>query len=95
MYSFFFKLFENSGLSDSLSKILTLVCVIGIIAFITLILSFISRNLIKKIFNQVSKRTSSNFDDSLIQNNIPSLLGYLPPLFFQGSKNGQYKSTLR
>jgi len=82
MYSFFFKLFENSGLSDSLSKILTLVCVIGIIAFITLILSFISRNLIKKIFNQVSKRTSSNFDDSLIQNNIPSLLGYLPPLFF-------------
>ena len=82
MYSFFFKLFENSGLSDSLSKILTLVCVIGIITFITLILSFISRNLIKKIFNQVSKRTSSNFDDSLIQNNIPSLLGYLPPLFF-------------
>ncbi|MDG2371299.1 MAG: mechanosensitive ion channel [Flavobacteriaceae bacterium] len=82
MYLFFFELFENNGLSTSLASFLSFTCIISIIVLITVLLSFISRSFIKKLFNQIAKRTSSNFDDSLIQNKIPSLLGYLPPLLF-------------
>ena len=82
MYQFFFKLFNNQGLNSSLSNFLGFLCVIVIVSSITLILSFLSRNIIKTLFNQIANRTSSDFDDSLIKNKIPSLLGYLPPLFF-------------
>ena len=82
MYLFFFELFKDNGISNSLSSFLGLLSVSGIIILITIILSYVSRNFIKKIFTQIAKRTSSNFDDSLIKNKIPSLLGYLPPLFF-------------
>ena len=82
MYLFFFELFKDNGISNSLSSFLGLLSVSGIIILITIILSYVSRNFIKKIFTQIAKRTSSNFDDSLIENKIPSLLGYLPPLFF-------------
>ena len=82
MYQFFFKLFNNQGLNSSLSNFLGFLCVIVIVSSITLILSFLSRNIIKRLFNQIANRTSSDFDDSLIKNKIPSLLGYLPPLFF-------------
>jgi hypothetical protein len=82
MYLFFFELFKDNGISNSLSSFFSLLSVSGIIIFVTIILSYVSRNFIKKIFTQIAKRTSSNFDDSLIENKIPSLLGYLPPLFF-------------
>ena len=82
MYQFFFKLFNSQGLNSSLSNFLGFLCVIVIVSSITLILSFLSRNIIKRLFNQIANRTSSDFDDSLIKNKIPSLLGYLPPLFF-------------
>ena len=82
MYQFFFKLFNNQGLNSSLSNFLGFLCVIVIVSSITLLLSFLSRNIIKRLFNQIANRTSSDFDDSLIKNKIPSLLGYLPPLFF-------------
>jgi len=82
MYLFFFELFKDQGLNSSLSNFLSYTCVISIIILITLLLSFLSRNFIKKLFNQLAKRTSSDFDDSLIKNRIPSLLGYFPPLFF-------------
>ncbi len=82
MYLFFFELFKDNGISNSLSSFLGLLSVSSIIILITIILSYVSRNFIKKIFTQIAKRTSSNFDDSLIENKIPSLLGYLPPLFF-------------
>lgn len=82
MYLFFFELFKDNGISNSLSSFLGLLSVSGIIILVTIILSYVSRNFIKKIFTQIAKRTSSNFDDSLIENKIPSLLGYLPPLFF-------------
>ena len=82
MYLFFFELFKTQGLNNSLSNFLSFTCVIFIIASTTLLLSFLSRNIIKRLFSQIANRTSSDFDDSLIKNKIPSLLGYLPPLFF-------------
>jgi len=82
MHLFFFELFKDQGLNSSLSNFLSYTCVLSIIILITLLLSFLSKNLIKNLFNQLAKRTSSDFDDSLINNKIPSLLGYLPPLFF-------------
>ena len=82
MHLFFFEFFKNQGLNNSFSNVLSFTCVIFIIASITLFLWFISRNIIKRLFNKIANRTSSDFDDSLIKNKIPSLLGYLPPLFF-------------
>ena len=82
MYLFFFELFKNQGLNNSLSNFLSFTCVFFIIATITFLLSFLSRNIIKRIFNQIADKTSSDFDDSLIKNKIPTLLGHLPPLFF-------------
>tara|TARA_X000001036_G_scaffold191585_1_gene180651 strand:+ start:5440 stop:6555 length:1116 start_codon:yes stop_codon:yes gene_type:complete len=46
------------------------------------LLSWISSKIIKNLFRQLAKKTSSDFDDYLIRHKVPSFLSYLPPLFF-------------
>tara|TARA_B100001057_G_scaffold493171_1_gene587082 strand:+ start:93 stop:1316 length:1224 start_codon:yes stop_codon:yes gene_type:complete len=82
MYSIFFNLFKNQGIDISTSSILSYLCVFVIIFLVTILLSWISSKIIKNLFRQLAKKTSSDFDDALIRHKVPSFLGYLPPLFF-------------
>ena len=82
MYLFFFNFFKNQGIDISTSSILSYLCVFIIIFLVTILLSWISSKIIKNLFRQLAKKTSSDFDDALIRHKVPSFLGYLPPLFF-------------
>ena len=82
MYLFFFNFFKNQGVDISTSSILSYLCVFVIIFLVTILLSWISSKIIKNLFRQLAKKTSSDFDDSLIRHKVPSFLSYLPPLFF-------------
>ena len=82
MYLFFFNFFKNKGIDISTSSILSYLCVFVIIFLVTILLSWISSKIIKNLFRQLAKKTSSDFDDYLIRHKVPSFLSYLPPLFF-------------
>ena len=82
MYLFFFNFFKNQGIDISTSSILSYLCVFIITFLVTILLSWISSKIIKNLFRQLAKKTSSDFDDALIRHKVPSFLGYLPPLFF-------------
>ena len=82
MYLFFFNFFKNQGIDISTSSILSYLCVFIITFLVTILLSWISSKVIKNLFRQLAKKTSSDFDDALIRHKVPSFLGYLPPLFF-------------
>ena len=82
MYLFFFNFFKNQGIDISTSSILSYLCVFIIIFLVTILLSWISSKIIKNLFRQLAKKTSSDFDDYLIRHKVPSFLSYLPPLFF-------------
>ena len=82
MYLFFFNFFKNQGVDISASSILSYLCVFIITFLVTILLSWISSKVIKNLFRQLAKKTSSDFDDALIRHKVPSFLGYLPPLFF-------------
>ena len=82
MYLFFFNFFKNQGIDISASSILSYLCVFIITFLVTILLSWISSKIIKNLFRQLAKKTSSDFDDALIRHKVPSFLGYLPPLFF-------------
>ena len=82
MYLFFFNFFKNQGIDISASSILSYLCVFIITFLVTILLSWISSKIIKNLFRQLAKKTSSDFDDALIRHKVPSFLGYLPPLVF-------------
>ena len=82
MYLFFFNFFKNQGIDISTSSILSYLCVFIITFLVTILLSWISSKIIKNLFRQLAKKTSSDFDDYLIRHKVPSFLSYLPPLFF-------------
>ena len=48
----------------------------------SLLIYFVSKKIIVKIFNKVSKRTDSKFDDFLILNKLPVILSYIIPVYY-------------
>ncbi len=48
----------------------------------SLLIYFVSKKIIVKIFNKVSKRTDSKFDDFLILNKLPVILYYIIPVYY-------------
>ena len=77
----FYDLYLRAGLSDPIAKSLDSITS----SFIVLVLAFIVTLIFKKallvFFNQIAKRTKSNFDDYLIKNKVPATLSYFPGLF--------------
>lgn len=49
---------------------------------VSILIYFISKALINKIFKKISINTKTNFDDLLIKNHIPSYISFLFPLLF-------------
>ena len=77
-----YNFFIQKGFSDSSAALINLGLLLLIVIFLTLIVSFVSRLIIKGLFRQLAKRTKSKFDDFLIRNKVPTSLAYFPPLFF-------------
>ena len=77
----FYDLYLRAGLSDPIAKSLDSITS----SFIVLVLAFIVTLIFKKtllvFFNQIAKRTKSNFDDYLIKNKVPATLSFFPGLF--------------
>ena len=48
----------------------------------SLLIYFVSKKIIVKIFNKVSKKTDSKFDDFLILNKLPVILSYIIPVYY-------------
>lgn len=73
-------IFSDRGLSAFWSKGLALILLL--IGFLVLgqLLFWITRRLILSFFIKIAARTSSRFDDILIDNKVPKILSYLPVL---------------
>ena len=58
-----YNFFIQKGFSDSSAALINLGLLLLIVIFLTLIVSFVSRLIIKGLFRQLAKRTKSKFDD--------------------------------
>jgi miniconductance mechanosensitive channel len=76
------QVFEQQGLPSFWAESLTLLLLFVLILFLGRVLFWVARKIIIGIFNRVSKRTKSSFDDLLLKNKVPGLLSYIPFLFF-------------
>ena len=69
----FYDLYLKTGLSDPIAKSLDSITS----SLIVLVLAFIVTLIFKKVFfvffNQIAKKTKSNFDDYLIKNKVPAI----------------------
>lgn len=70
------------GLPEGISNILTTFILAAFILLTVIILNFFSRKIIISVFKKIAKSTASHFDDLLIKNKVPSLLSYIPSIFF-------------
>lgn len=70
------------GLPEGISNILTTFILAAFILLTVIILNFFSRKIIISVFKKIAKSTASHFDDLLIKNEVPSLLSYIPSIFF-------------
>lgn len=73
---------EAKGLSLFWTENLTLLLLFILILLIGWVIFWVSRKIIVGVFNRVSRRTKTSFDDLLLQNKVPRLLSYIPFLFF-------------
>jgi len=73
---------EEQGLPMFWAESLTLFLLFILILVLGRVIFWGSRKIIIGVFNRVSKRTKSPFDDLLLQNRVPRLLSYIPFLFF-------------
>lgn len=78
----FYDFLIGTELSVFYSKILNLLFLTLIVFLITASLNFVSKKIISRFFNTISKSTKTNFDDYLVENRTPIYLSKLIPVFF-------------
>jgi len=74
-------LFEE-GLNEFWSYIISFGIAFILILISSLLIFLVSKKIIIGIFYKLSKTTSNKFDDYLIQNKLPALLAYIPPVYY-------------
>ena len=72
----------NKGANEFWSQILSFGISFILIFLSSLLIYFVSKKIIVKIFNKVSKKTDSKFDDFLILNKLPVILSYIIPVYY-------------
>jgi miniconductance mechanosensitive channel len=77
----FYNLYLRAGLSDPIAKSLDSITSSFIVLVIAFIVTLIFKKTLLVFFNQIAKRTKSNFDDYLIKNKVPATLSFFPGLF--------------
>ncbi|MEK9755734.1 MAG: mechanosensitive ion channel domain-containing protein [Bacteroidota bacterium] len=70
------------GLPEGLSNFLTTLLMSVIVVITVITINFLTRKIILSFFKRIAKSTVSHFDDLLIKNKVPSLLSYIPSIFF-------------
>ena len=70
------------GLPEGLSNILTTIIITVLVVVTVITINFLTRKIILSFFKRIAKSTASHFDDLLIKNKVPSLLSYIPSIFF-------------
>ena len=70
------------GLPEGLSNILTTIIITVLVIVTVITINFLTRKIILSFFKRIAKSTASHFDDLLIKNKVPSLLSYIPSIFF-------------
>ena len=72
----------TKGANEFWSQILSFGISFVLIFLSSLLIYFVSKKIIVKIFNKVSKKTDSKFDDFLILNKLPVILSYIIPVYY-------------
>ena len=72
----------SKGANEFWSQILSFGISFILIFLSSLLIYFVSKKIIVKIFNKVSKKTDSKFDDFLILNKLPVILSYIIPVYY-------------
>ena len=72
----------TKGANEFWSQILSFGISFVLIFLSSLLIYFVSKKIIIKIFNKVSKKTDSKFDDFLILNKLPVILSYIIPVYY-------------
>lgn len=72
----------DNGLNEFWSQTLSFGVSFLLIFISSLLIYFVSKKIIVKIFNKVSKKTDSKFDDLLILNKLPVILSYIIPIYY-------------
>ena len=72
----------TKGANEFWSQILSFGISFILIFLSSLLIYFVSKKIIVKIFNKVSKKTDSKFDDFLILNKLPVILSYIIPVYY-------------
>jgi len=70
------------GIPEGLSNILTTLIITVFVVITVIVINFLTRKIILYFFKRIAKSTSSHFDDLLIKNKVPSLLSFIPSIFF-------------
>ena len=70
------------GLPEGISNFLTTLLMSFFVVVTVIIINFLTRKIILSFFKRIAKSTVSHFDDLLIKNKVPSLLSYIPSIFF-------------
>ena len=70
------------GLPEGISNFLTILLMSFFVVVTVITINFLTRKIILSFFKRIAKSTVSHFDDLLIKNKVPSLLSYIPSIFF-------------
>lgn len=70
------------GLPEGISNFLTILLMSFFVVVTVITINFLTRKIILSFFKRIAKSTISHFDDLLIKNKVPSLLSYIPSIFF-------------
>ena len=81
MKQFLLDFYQRIGIKDNMAEDIEVITYSLIVILLAFVFWLVSRRIFRMIFLKVSRRTKSNFDDLLIENNIPETLSYFPSLF--------------
>ncbi len=77
---FFYDYLVDAGLSPSTTRAINMAGLAVASLLLVVIVDFLSRKLLRRIFSQVASATSTNFDDLLVKNAVPRNLAHIPAL---------------
>jgi len=77
---FIYDLLLEKGFSETTSKLLNMLALLLVLLFIVFIIDFITKRILIRFSSGLAKRTKTNFDDILINNNLPRDIAHIIPL---------------
>ncbi len=73
-------LHQQLGVDLELTQILKMLILVGIMLFIALLLWWVAQQFINRLVNRLIKRTSTNFDDIMLEHGVFRKIGHIVPV---------------